>query len=197
MLCPWLPLEISIHYLLKRDEEITAIKNGDDRALSQIYLANRPFFISWFKKNSGADESLITAWYQEAFFIMFENFRTNKLMQLDTGILAYLIGIGKNLERDHRKNGWSKHVFSCGEDSALAVNPQANETLDNDTAEQVRLAVDSLGEKCRQILMMFYYQKCSMKVIADRQGLKNEDVAKKTKYECLKKLREIYLSNGN
>lgn len=127
---------------------------------------------------------------------MYENIRTDKLVNLDSSIAAYLIGVGKNLERDHRKNGWSKNVYTV-EDDATILEGSETETIDPETAEQVGNALNALGGKCRDILIMFYYKHYSMEVIADRAGLKNDHVAKKTKYECLKKLREIYLRNGN
>ena len=52
-----------------------------------------------------------------------------------------------------------------------------------------------LGEKCRQILSHYYYDKRSMREIAQLMGLANEQVAKNKKSLCLKKLKEMIREN--
>ena len=54
-------------------------------------------------------------------------------------------------------------------------------------------ALMKLGEKCRQILQLFYSQNKSFKEIADMVGFSNEKVAKNQKYSCMEKARENYL----
>jgi len=189
-------LGISIHYLLKSDEAIKGIKEGDESALSKLYTAQRPFFIAWFKKNTRADENLIAEWYQEAFFILYENVRKEKLTEFDGSISAYLIGVGRNLERDHRKSGWNRKVDTVG--GADYFSEEAAEDYANEeTGQRMSKAMENMGEKCQQILVMFYYHRFPMDIIAERLGLKNADVAKKSKYECLKKLRKIYHRDEN
>lgn len=49
-------------------------------------------------------------------------------------------------------------------------------------------ALNSLGDKCRQVLTYFYIENKSMKEIAEILGFANKDVAKTTKSRCFKNL---------
>lgn len=176
------------------DEVIAKINSGDDKFLETVYALNRPIFIGWFRKQ-GCPDDRISEWYQEAFFLFFEQVREGKLTKLEASVSTYLVGIGKNLDRQTRKNYWEKNVDKQGADILLtAENAWAQEEEDTlpETTEKVKRALARLGETCRQILIMFYYRRFSMEAIAERVNLKNENTAKKTKYECLKKLRETY-----
>jgi RNA polymerase sigma factor (sigma-70 family) len=59
-------------------------------------------------------------------------------------------------------------------------------------AEVVRL-VGELGETCRKILLLFYYENMSMKEILDATDYENEQVVRNKKYKCLKQLEQMIL----
>ena len=55
-------------------------------------------------------------------------------------------------------------------------------------------ALQSLGEKCKSLIKLFYYEKKSMTEIADRMGFNNPAVATATKYRCFKDLKQKALT---
>ena len=55
-------------------------------------------------------------------------------------------------------------------------------------------AFNLLGEKCRQLLQSFYFEKKSYKEIAVELAFSDEKVAKNQKYRCIQKAKENYLS---
>ncbi len=61
-------------------------------------------------------------------------------------------------------------------------------------AEVVRL-VGELGETCRKILLMFYYEDLSMKEILETMHYENEQVVRNKKYKCLKQLEQMVNTN--
>ncbi len=61
-------------------------------------------------------------------------------------------------------------------------------------AEVVRL-VGELGETCRKILLMFYYEDLSMKEILEATDYENEQVVRNKKYKCLKQLEQMVNAN--
>ncbi|MFK7784276.1 MAG: RNA polymerase sigma factor [Crocinitomicaceae bacterium] len=54
----------------------------------------------------------------------------------------------------------------------------------------VEKALHKLGEKCQQLLQLFYGKGWSMSDIAKKIGLRNDKVAKAQKYRCLTKAKE-------
>jgi RNA polymerase sigma factor (sigma-70 family) len=61
--------------------------------------------------------------------------------------------------------------------------------------EQVVNLVAQLGETCRKILVMFYYNNLSMKEILESLNYENEQVVRNKKYKCLKQLEQIISEN--
>ncbi|MEO7922217.1 MAG: sigma-70 family RNA polymerase sigma factor [Chitinophagaceae bacterium] len=57
-------------------------------------------------------------------------------------------------------------------------------------AEVMRL-VGELGEVCRKILLLFYYENMSMKEILETMHYENEQVLRNKKYKCLKQLEKM------
>jgi len=55
----------------------------------------------------------------------------------------------------------------------------------------VRDALDRLGEPCRTLLILFYWEEASMEEIASRLGFANAETAKSKKYQCKKALEQI------
>lgn len=51
-------------------------------------------------------------------------------------------------------------------------------------------AIEKLGDKCQEILQLFYGLSWSMVDIAKKVGLRNDKVAKAQKYRCLNKAKE-------
>jgi RNA polymerase sigma factor (sigma-70 family) len=56
---------------------------------------------------------------------------------------------------------------------------------------EVMQLVSELGETCRKILVMFYYENLSMKEILENMHYENEQVVRNKKYKCLKQLEQM------
>jgi DNA-directed RNA polymerase specialized sigma subunit len=55
--------------------------------------------------------------------------------------------------------------------------------------------VEQLGDTCKKILVMFYYENLSMKEILSSLEYENEQVVRNKKYKCLKQLEQMITSN--
>jgi RNA polymerase sigma factor (sigma-70 family) len=55
----------------------------------------------------------------------------------------------------------------------------------------VATLVSSLGETCRKILQLFYYENCSISEILKVTDYENEQVVRNKKYKCLKQLEQM------
>jgi hypothetical protein len=74
----------------------------------------------------------------------------------------------------------------------IADSPNVGQQMDYSI---VRKAMESLQDKCRNILIMFYFDGFDMKTIAAANGLASASVAKAKKHQCLKGLEGIIKQN--
>ena len=61
-------------------------------------------------------------------------------------------------------------------------------------AEVIKLVAE-LGEICRKILLLFYYENLSMKEILEATDYESEQVVRNKKYKCLKQLENMVNAN--
>lgn len=80
------------------------------------------------------------------------------------------------------------------EDEIFDVSDDQDWLLKERKLRIIENAIETLGEKCRELLTSFYGLGLSMLEIAKKLGLRNEKVAKTQKYRCLQKAKEKALS---
>ncbi len=56
---------------------------------------------------------------------------------------------------------------------------------------RIETAITKIGQKCQQLLKMFYGGGATMSEIAKKLGLRNDKVAKAQKYRCIHKVKEV------
>lgn len=59
----------------------------------------------------------------------------------------------------------------------------------------VMRVVEQLGDACKKILVMFYYENLSMKDILEKTEYETEQVVRNKKYKCLKQLEQMLNEN--
>ncbi len=99
-----------------------------------------------------------------------------------------MFAIAKNLwlkQLDKRKRTKNEDYIT-GKEVADSVDPA--QRMDYSIVQK---ALDLLQDKCRNILMMFYFDGFDMDTIAKANGLASASVAKTKKYQCLKGLETI------
>jgi RNA polymerase sigma factor (sigma-70 family) len=67
--------------------------------------------------------------------------------------------------------------------------------MEKESTAKVLQLVGELGDTCRKILVMFYYENFSMKEILHELDYENEQVVRNKKYKCLKQLEKIIGEN--
>ncbi|MEP6710817.1 MAG: sigma-70 family RNA polymerase sigma factor [Ferruginibacter sp.] len=63
--------------------------------------------------------------------------------------------------------------------------------LQKESTEQVYALMNELGETCKKILLMFYYEDLSMKEMLQQLNYENEQIVRNKKYKCLKQLEKM------
>ena len=67
--------------------------------------------------------------------------------------------------------------------------------LQKESTLQVYALMDELGETCKRILLMFYYEDLSMKEMLQQLNYENEQIVRNKKYKCLKQLEKMISDN--
>ncbi len=177
---------------------IASIQNQDERVIQTLYNQFKPRFENWLKKQYRiGDSEDCHEIYQRSFTVLFFNVKRGKLTDLDASLETYLFGIGKRivLEWWREKKGKTSELAiesSEGMEQIELFSKYFEQTkLDDNLQIKLLNALNKLGEPCKTILTLYYWDRFSMEAIARKTGYKNELGAKKKKYLCLNKLRSI------
>lgn len=179
---------------LSEAEVIFKIKNGERDILQKIYTAYKDEFIGWIIKYRNVSKNDAEDLFQFAMVTFYENIINNKLVELTSSVKSYLFSIGKNKAMEvHRIN--KKHLLYDN----LPVMDYFDETEENKESklflesriEQLSNLLETISERCKKLLTMFYYEKKSMKEIQHNFSFNSPGVAKNEKYKCLNRLKSL------
>lgn len=162
------------------------LRRGDKDALVDLYKSNFSMVKSYVLRNNGVDEDAEDL-LQEALVVLWQNAHKAEFT-LTSKLSTYLMAICKNL--------WLKQLNKnsrmTGEEQILpqahSVNPDHGQQMD---LKQISKALEEVGDTCRDLLIMFYFDGYDMDSIARAMKFANADTAKAKKYQCFKKLEEI------
>ena len=180
---------------MKQEESkniIELLKQGDPKTLEKIYLENREGFINFSKKYNIEEDDAIDI-YQDAILILRDNAVNGRIDELQSNISTYLYAIGKyRIFHNFRL----KSKLEMTNDFNLV-----EENIDFDvnlygpvlTKEQQLLKkyYDQLGDRCKSILNLFYYQGYTLDEIRAILDYSNKKVLKSQKSRCIKQLRDL------
>jgi len=176
---------------------LEGLKAGTNSVLKSVYLNNKEAFIQ-FAKNYGLKEDSALDIYQDSVLALQENVATGKLNTLNSSIKTYLFSIGKYMIFDFLRAN-KKMIPAKMEDLNSTELTDGFEILfkeDISPKEQrLKIAFEQLGEKCKTVLKLFYYQDYSIEEITNLLDYNSKDVVKSQKSRCLKTLKEK-MQNG-
>jgi len=164
---------------------LNRLKQGDRDVLVELYKENEAMIVKYIREQNGRSEDAEDL-LQEALIVLWKNAK-NTEFTLTAKPSTYIYAIVKNL--------WLKQVDKNKRISPEEnINPQLHATS-QDTDSKMDLAIvrkmlNQMGETCRQVLLMFYYDGFDMQTIAKANNFSNADVAKSKKHQCLKELEK-------
>lgn len=173
---------------------ITQLKKRDRNALKGIYMEYRTAFFKFASRyNAGAH--LLEDIFQDALIVVYENAQKGKLDHLKGSLKTYLFSTGKFMLFKHFRDN-KKEVFtdeaSLFDQQDQSTMEEVRQTDDMSTRQKMLiLSFKKLGDKCREILELFYLNGLSLDEITMVQGYDNKNVAKSQKSRCLKTLKEL------
>ncbi|MCF7560563.1 RNA polymerase sigma factor [Sabulilitoribacter multivorans] len=183
--------------LLNQSELVYAIKSNDSNILKHFYTTNYKKIETLILKNSGSIDYAKDI-YQDAFIAVWTHVKNDKFVpKNDTALQAYLYTIAKNKWMDYLRSNDFKKISSASKLRHFEPADDFSEKTNDDKLKTERLhkimhTFKNLGEPCKSLLTKFYFEKKSMKDIAD-EFLLDAASTRNKKYRCMQKLRELAL----
>ncbi|WP_178987701.1 RNA polymerase sigma factor [Winogradskyella schleiferi] len=181
------------------DSFIEAVKNNDPQVLKNLYVNNYPKIEILVLRNSGSKDQAKDI-YQDAFLAVWQNIKQDKFIpKSESSINGYLYTIAKNKWLDVLRSSGYKKTIVASQLGHFEIKDEENNDIDDDILkdkrlEDVMLAFKNLGQACKSLLRMFYFEKKSMKLIAEELALDSASTRNK-KYRCMQKLKSLALKN--
>lgn len=180
----------SLHFLHGDARILNLIRNGDEEALVVLYKANRRVVGAYVENNRGTHDDAEDM-LQEALIILWERIRAGTF-RYDAKLSTFIIGVVKNLWRRRLARQRKESPSEMAYDRAVDPDPSPlEELIETEQARHVRNALEQLGDPCKKLLLLFYWDGRSLDEIAAEMGFANADTAKSKKYQCKKALQKL------
>jgi RNA polymerase sigma factor (sigma-70 family) len=176
---------------------LAAIRNKDtlDEAIRYIYQCYAETISSLIVNNSGNQQDAQDI-FQETVVTFIETVNKDKFRG-ESSIKTFLVAIARNtwlneLKRRER----SEHREEVYEKSRPGEEPDVSDLIsEREKKQQFRELLGKLGDGCKKILTLFYYENLSMKEMLDHLPYENEQVVRNKKYKCLQQLTGLLKDN--
>jgi len=166
---------------------LQGIRTNDTRVLSELYRTVYPKVRAHVLNNSGLEEQAKDI-FQEAFIACWRNVKEGKVKS-DSNMEAYLFSIARNKWTDHLRSTYTRNRVSADSMSPLKMIAEGEEEdLHEERLSRMRAALERLGDACRQLLVLFYFERKSMEEISEQIGVAPAS-ARNQKYRCMERLR--------
>lgn len=121
--------------------------------------------------------------YQDALIVFYKKASTEEF-ELSSSINTYLYSICKYMWSDKLKKRQHKTELSF-ENQEMNLPELIADFEEEEHLKLSERVITELGERCRELLIMFYFQSMKLKDIAASMGYNSENTAKNQKYKCL------------
>ncbi len=159
-----------------------ALLTNREQALTQLYRRAFPLVRRHVRRHGGSAQDAQDV-FQDALVILYEQAVGNTLV-LTAPASTYVVGIGRNLwHHEQRRRARLPHEALPDDFSELVAEPAT------ETSFAVLDYVEQLGQKCRDILLAFYYFQQPLTQIATTHGYRTVRSATVQKFKCLERLR--------
>ncbi|WP_185154240.1 RNA polymerase sigma factor [Fulvivirga sp. M361] len=174
----------------RRDTEILKyIRAGkNDKAIALLYKSEFKKIASMVRSRGGDEEDAKDV-FQDTVLVFYRQLKLGRYNE-SYEVGAFIFTIARNLwinklKKDGRLTDLEEVAGKLTDEEDVL-----EQVLTSEREKKVNLLFAQLGETCRKLLVLAYYQNLSMTEIALKMGFKSEDVAKSKKYKCKKSLIE-------
>ena len=174
-------------------ELIAAIRTGNDidNAVGFVYRNYYRLLENFILTNSG-NEMDAEDTIQEVLVVFIDIVQTDKYRS-EASVRSFLYTLTRNLWiTELRKRTSDLRRNELFETSREKEEEDVSGYLVHKEAQTILAELfERMGETCKHILTLFYYENLSMKEILKQMNYENEQVLRNKKYKCLKELTDI------
>ncbi|MFN3759819.1 MAG: RNA polymerase sigma factor [Algoriphagus aquaeductus] len=163
-------------------------KSNPNQAISQLYSQHYGMLEHLILTNTGQAEDAADI-IQEAMLVVVKMIRNEKFRG-ESSLKSFLYSICKNLwinELRKRKSNQYRNEQYENEKSQIDLSV-VEEIQQMENLRFVMNLFETLGEKCKQVLTLFYFEELSMRDICEKLAFSSEQVLRNKKYKCLQSL---------
>jgi len=160
-----------------------------NQAFNELYDTAFKGISNMVRKNSGTELDAEDI-FQDSLIIFYNQVRKQQI-NLTCAINTYLYSICRNLWlKKWRK---TKRELPLNEQAdGISIDASVLATLEsNEQSQTVSKLMSQLSPDCQKVLLYFYYDRLSMKEIAQKMNLSGPQVAKNKKSNCMKNLKKL------
>jgi RNA polymerase sigma factor (sigma-70 family) len=170
-------------------------KRDLDQAVRFLYQEHAAVTRSFIMGRGGSEQDADDI-FQETVISFIDSVQKEKF-RFESGIRTFLISVAKNLWlnelRKRSRAGNREQAFETGREQE---DPGISEIIGHRELKlQLQQLLDGLGDACRKILILFYYENLSMKEMVAHLHYENEQVVRNKKYKCLQQLTGMLKNN--
>lgn len=173
--------------ITKLVNQLNQLKKGDEKTLRLFYEENKKGFLLFARKFSIEKADALDI-YQDAIVAFIENLRKGKIDELRSSPSTYLFAIGKYLIFQRQKQNKTEAFYEDFSSFDLVWEEMPEELA---TENELKKAFQKLGEQCRKVLQLFYYEEKKLDEITALLDYDSKDVVKSQKSRCLKQLKSL------
>ena len=168
---------------------IELLKKGrQSKAFLKLYK-NYPHVEKLILSKGGSKEDAKDV-FQDALVIFYEKVM-NTDFTLTSSISTYLYSVSRFIWKDRLKKENRKPEIRLSMTFSSEQEAELDEVLQKEEQyKTLEKLLTQIGDKCLELLKLFYFKGLKMKDIAPIVGLKSEKIARNQKYKCLEKAKE-------
>ena len=180
----------SLFFLTEDARILDQIRKGDEEALVKLYRTNERQVAAFVLRNNGTRDDAEDM-LQEALVTLWERVKTGRY-EHSAKLSTFIFATVKNLWLRKLARA-RKEVVSGRNDEWTPSNDKSSLDIliENEDADIIAAALNKLGDPCRKILLLYYWEELPMDQIAQRMGFANADTIKSKKYQCKKALEKL------
>ena len=171
------------------DQEIIELLKSEKRNKAFLKLYKNYSQVEKMIVSKGGSKEDAKDIFQEALIVFYEKVNRTDF-ELTSTISTYLYSVCRFLWKDQLIKRKGKETEDLSFEFSSEEETEFQAAVDREEKyKQLESVITQIGEKCLELLKLFYYQGFKMAEIAKKVGLKSEKIAKNQKYKCLEKAK--------